>query len=208
MKRLNVFSRFMSEVTGRGQTLRNRAVNRMSQCVSPAALLPRAIMSAVILAVMLITTLGFTPQSHAQMPGDTLVIDQDAGTNSNGALFRVNPANGNRTLVSNFSNSAQGPLGFDPVGVALDSSGNILVIDNAGTSGRGALFGVNPSGGNRIVVRDFGDPSKGVPGEFPTGVSVFTVKCGGLNATRIGNSFDNTINGTAGPDVIHWAVMM
>ncbi|MFH0340715.1 MAG: hypothetical protein ACHBNF_01020, partial [Chromatiales bacterium] len=143
-----------------------------TQYVSLAALLPRAIVSVVILALMLIASIGFTPQAHAQvMPGDTLVIDSDAGTGGNGALFRVNPANGSRTVVSDFGNSAQGPLGRQPYGVALDSSGNILVVDlGAGTGSDGALFRVNPATGNRTLVSDFGDTNQG-----PLGVNLLGV---------------------------------
>jgi Ca2+-binding RTX toxin-like protein len=136
--------------------------------------------------------------------GRILVIDQSAGTNFQGALFRVNPANGNRIVISDFGNNAQGPLGSNPTGVALGASGRILVIDReAGTNFSGALFGVNPSSGNRVLISDFGDSSKGILGLEPSGVIAFTVKCGGLHATKIGNAFDNTIIGTAGRDIIH-----
>jgi Ca2+-binding RTX toxin-like protein len=88
--------------------------------------------------------------------------------------------------------------------VALGASGRILVIDpNAGTNFAGALFGVNPSDGHRIVLSDFGDAAQGLLGVEPVGVSVYTVKCGGLHATKIGNAFDNTLIGTAGRDIIH-----
>jgi Ca2+-binding RTX toxin-like protein len=80
----------------------------------------------------------------------------------------------------------------------------ILVVDpNAGPIFAGALFRVNPSNGSRVLISSFDDPSQGLRGSDPQGVSVYTVKCGGLNATRIGNSFDNTINGTSGRDIIH-----
>ena len=150
-------------------------------------------------------TLGNNPTGVALgSSGTILVIDQTAGTSFSGALFGVNPSNGNRTMISDFGNSAQGPLGLNPTGVALHFSGMILVIDaNTGSNFSGVLFGVDPSGGNRILISDFGDPSKGLAGVDPSGVSVFTVKCGGLDATRIGNSFDNTINGTSGRDIIN-----
>jgi len=61
--------------------------------------------------------------------------------------------------------------GVDPVGVAVESSGNILVIDpEAGTGGMGVLFRVSPTTGARTVLSDFwsGD-NKGV---YPSGVAV------------------------------------
>ncbi|MGH8476923.1 MAG: hypothetical protein ACRER2_14340, partial [Methylococcales bacterium] len=45
--------------------------------------------------------------------GALLVVDFDAGTGLNGALFRVDPAGGNRTLLSDFGDAGQGPLGVD-----------------------------------------------------------------------------------------------
>ena len=108
--------------------------------------------------------------------GNILVTDLDAGTNFHGALFRVNPANGNRTLVSDFGNSAQGTLGTlqgNPHGVALDVYGRILIIDGGfGTNGRGALFRVNPTSGYRTVVSDFGNSAQGTLGLDPVGVAL------------------------------------
>jgi streptogramin lyase len=101
--------------------------------------------------------------------GNILVIDGDAGTGSLGALFRVNPISGERTLLSDFG---VGPnQGFDPVGVAVEASGNILVIDqNAGTGSLGALFRVNPISGERTLLSDFGvGPNQGFN---PVGVAV------------------------------------
>ncbi len=131
----------------------------------------------MILALMLITTVGFTSQAHAQViPGDTLVIDFEAGTGGRGALFRVSPANGSRAILSDFGNSAQGTLGDDPFGVALDASGNILVTDlDAGTNLHGALFRVNPATGNRTLLSDFGNSAQGTLGTSqgnPRGVAV------------------------------------
>ena len=71
--------------------------------------------------------------------GTLLVVDNDAGTNTQGALFRVDPVTGARSLLSDFG---VGPnQGDDPRGVAVEASGAILVIDrSAGTGARGALF--------------------------------------------------------------------
>jgi hypothetical protein len=64
---------------------------------------------------------GLLPAAWAQLnPGDILVSDQtDGGTGSAGALFRVDPAAGSRTLLSDFGNAAQGPTGVNPRGVAV-----------------------------------------------------------------------------------------
>jgi hypothetical protein len=102
-----------------------------------------------------------------------LVIDQNAGTNGRGALYRVDPATRNRDLISDFGNAEQGPLGRDPMGVAVDASGTILVIDDsAGTVARGALFRVDPAHGTRMLLHDFGDAEKGPLGSNPTGIAV------------------------------------
>lgn len=106
--------------------------------------------------------------------GNIWVIDREMGTNHSGMLFTVNPTTGARTVVSDFGDPAQGELGVDPSGVAIDGSGsNILVIDpDSGTSGGGMLFIVNPTSGARTVVSDFGNPAQGVLGETPAKVAV------------------------------------
>ena len=62
-----------------------------------------------------------------------LVVDCDAGTNDRGALFRINPTTGQRTPIHDFGNPGQAsqgtPLGSCPVGVAVEATGHILVVD-------------------------------------------------------------------------------
>ena len=118
------------------------------------------------------TPVSFSWTSSPVSEGDILVIDGSAGTSSLGALFSVDPS-GNRTIISDFGNAAQGALGFGPTGVAIDTSGQILVIDgSAGTSSLGALFSVDPSG-NRTIISDFGNAAQGALGSFPSGVVIF-----------------------------------
>jgi Ca2+-binding RTX toxin-like protein len=149
--------------------------------------------------------LGINPTGIALgAAGMILVIDQNAGAQNVGALFRVNAVTGRRSIISDFGNPAQGPLGRNPMGVALGAAGMILVIDRqAGAQNAGALFRVNPSSGHRVVLSDFGEAAQGLRGIEPAGVRVYTVQCGGQPATHIGNAFANTIIGTAGRDVIH-----
>lgn len=105
--------------------------------------------------------------------GDVLVTDLDAGTDSRGALFRVNPTTGARTLMSDFGDSAQGPLGEDPVNLAQGAAGEILIVDlDAGTGLNGALFSVNPANGIRTLVSDFSDSAQGPLGQIPLGVTL------------------------------------
>jgi hypothetical protein len=115
---------------------------------------------------------GSDPMSVALgTAGDILVVDEDGAICGNGALFKVNPINGARTLVSNFCSAAQGPTGENPHGVALEASGDILVTDrSAGTGVSGALFRVNPITGARTLLSDFGDMTQGPVGRTPTGV--------------------------------------
>jgi uncharacterized repeat protein (TIGR01451 family) len=51
--------------------------------------------------------------------GTILVTDQDAGTGAGGALFQVDPTTGIRTILSDFGNSTQGPVGVTTDGVAV-----------------------------------------------------------------------------------------
>ena len=50
--------------------------------------------------------------------GTVLVTAYRAGTDSKGALFRVDRLSGQRTLLSDFGDAGQGVLGEDPSGVA------------------------------------------------------------------------------------------
>ena len=124
----------------------------------------------VIASILVLGSLGLSQESYSQLsPGDLLVVDPSAGTDSRGLLFRVNPETGNREIITDFGNLAQGPLGDFPLGVIFDStSGNIFVVDaGGGTDFRGVLFRVNPETGNREIITDFGNLAQGPLGGFP-----------------------------------------
>ena len=95
-------------------------------------------------------------ETHA---GDILVTDQAGGTNGAGALFLVNPKTGQRTVLSDFGNPAQGSLGTGGLsGVAVGDAGRIFVTDLfAGDPpfDGGALFEVDPHTGNRTLLSNF-----------------------------------------------------
>lgn len=116
--------------------------------------------------------------------GNLLAVDQSAGTSQQGALFIVDQSSGNRTLFSDFGNSAQGPTGVDPNGVGwmpagllglLGSNGPVVTDGSAGTNGQGALFKVDPTTGNRTLFSDFGNSAQGDLGLDPSGVLVVSV---------------------------------
>jgi len=125
--------------------------------------------------------LGVNPGGVASgAAGVILVTDTEAGTDNKGALFAVDPATGERTVLSDFGSALKGTLGVDPFHIALAASGEILVIDDdAGTDlddghigGNGALFVVNRTNGNRTLVSDFGDAKQGTVGVEPSGVAI------------------------------------
>jgi Ca2+-binding RTX toxin-like protein len=160
-----------------------------------------------------------------------LVVDESLGASSAGGLFRVNPSTGARTLVSNFGDAAQGPLGENPFGLAIDASGSVLVVDlDAGTGDRGVLFNVNSATGVRTFISGFGNAGQGPLGMNPIGIAVVpelppepppppppapdTSTCNGQSATTgcevngvagqscLGTPGDDVIVGTTIPDII------
>ena len=105
--------------------------------------------------------------------GNILVVDFNAGTNKRGILFRVNPGNGSRTVVSDFGSFTFGPLGVFTLDVAVEANGNILVVDaEAGTNSSGLLFRLDRTTGVRTPLSDFGAGSQGSLGGEPTSVAV------------------------------------
>ncbi len=148
--------------------------------------------------------LGVNPFGLAlEAAGTALVIDFSAGTGANGALFRVDPISGNRSLASDFGNATQGPLGVEPIGLALEAAGTVLVIDfNAGTGNAGALFRVDRLSGLRVQVSDFGNAGQGTLGADPDGVAVVVPNCHGRVPSLVGDNGNNVLIGSPGADVI------
>jgi hypothetical protein len=118
---------------------------------------------------------GITPTGVAVAPtGEIWVVDYNGGASGLGGLFKVDYITGERTLVSDFRDSSQGALGVRPMPVAVDKTGQILVMDveSGMTSWAGRLFQVNPVTGYRKVLSDFGNPNKGPTASVPRGVAV------------------------------------
>ncbi|MEM7009753.1 MAG: hypothetical protein AAF462_11530, partial [Thermodesulfobacteriota bacterium] len=130
----------------------------------------KSALTIFILPAFLLLCLGTL--AHAQSPNDgqAVVVDISAGTDFDGALFIVELSNGQRELVSDFGDPAQGPLGDGPVDLALSQNlQNAYVTD---TSGQGLLFHVNLMSGDRTIISDFADPAQGPLGERPSGIAL------------------------------------
>ena len=105
--------------------------------------------------------LGLNPTDVVMEPGGQLLVTDSAArfvVNQNvaGVLFRVDPFTGARTVVSDFTNPAQGPIGARPFGVAV-AGGSALVTDPF----LGLLFQVDLATGTRTVLNNFRDPAQG-----------------------------------------------
>src|SRR5262249_2388462 len=87
--------------------------------------------------------------------GNLVVADSDAfplsGCNTGcGAVIRVDPVTGAQTVVSS------GGFFVNPVGIALEADGNILVGDPDALGGGGAIIRVNPATGAQTVISSGG----------------------------------------------------
>ena len=113
--------------------------------------------------------LGLNMRDVAVAPdGRILVTDPFVGTSGLGALFAVDAGSGDRTLLSDFGDPAQGPLGGFPIGLAVGSAGAALVVDSQAN----ALFEVALDTGQRTVRSDFSDSAQGPLGQSPVRVAV------------------------------------
>lgn len=117
------------------------------------------------------------PQLLGLIPGAVLVTDGSGGTDERGALYAVDPSTGQRTVLSDFGDATQGPLGLFPQAVlavppGLLSWSGVLVCDPyAGTNGQGALFSVDANGHRQTVI-DFGDTG-GYQGTYPDSMALY-----------------------------------
>jgi Ca2+-binding RTX toxin-like protein len=117
---------------------------------------------------------GRNPNGLAIDSSGSLIATTDKFTGTvRELLIRIDPLTGTRTIISDFTDMSQGPLGSSSDrSVAVESSGNHIVLDERsgtpqGTTfpmGTGQLFRVDPLTGNRIVLSDFDDGSQGQRG--------------------------------------------
>lgn len=101
-----------------------------------------------------------------------------------GDVYRVDPVTGDRSLLSDFSNPAQGATDLVPsTGIAIEKCGRILVNSRASASApgpRNLLLRIDPATGHRTVLSDFDNANQGPLGWRLSGVAVETSKAGGI----------------------------
>jgi sugar lactone lactonase YvrE len=83
--------------------------------------------------------------------GWIVVADPAAFPDHLGGVIRVNPRNGNQTVVS------RGGMFRNPRGLTVAPNGSILVADENAFGGRGGVIRVNPSTGKQTEVSSGGD---------------------------------------------------
>jgi len=103
--------------------------------------------------------------------GNDVIYVTKVEADPNSGLFSVDPNTGNRTLLSDWTDNNQGPLGVFPADVLVDGSDIYVIDEQAGTDGRGALFKLDLSG-NRTILSDFGNPGQGPLGGSPIGIGL------------------------------------
>jgi hypothetical protein len=90
-----------------------------------------------------------------------------------GELLSVDPVTGNRTLVSGAPRGT-GPTFVAPVSMVSDAAGSLVVLDRdhvaAPGKGLGGLIRVDLTNGNRTVLSDDANPSKGQQFDSPSDV--------------------------------------
>ncbi|MEM9555406.1 MAG: hypothetical protein AAGC60_14215 [Acidobacteriota bacterium] len=129
----------------------------------PAPALPAVLALAMVL--------GLGPAASGDpAAAQVYVADAGGGTDDRGQVLAVDPATGQRILISDLGDPSQGPVALNPRGAVFEAGGTILVA--APLIDEGKLLRVNPSSGARTLVSDFGDPGQGPTGGVPVGVLV------------------------------------
>jgi len=135
--------------------------------------------------------LGEDPRDLVMEPdGNICVIDSDVGIDEIGLLFRIDVTNGTRTVISDFGDPAQGPLGDFPQGIGLFTNGDLYATDSDAPNGNGGLFRVDKITGFRTLVTDLSDIAQGPTGDSARDVAegpggtIFLVTSSGGTANR------------------------
>ena len=91
--------------------------------------------------------LAASKQFALEADGNLLVVVGSVSQGGDGRIFRIDPTNGDRTVVSG-PEMGEGPRLMDPEGIVLNSLSTIFVTD----IGQAAVIQIDPISGNRTVI--------------------------------------------------------
>lgn len=118
-------------------------------------------------------TFGLSMQRSERGDAPILVPVTDINSGSPlSVLFAIDPRTGQRTVLSDFNNPAQGMKAMSTFAVAVENDGAILVAAENVLTAKPLLFRIDPKTGNRTVLSDGDNPSQGVKAEIFTAVRV------------------------------------
>ena len=111
-----------------------------------------------------VVDLAVTTGLVIETSGQILVASGNSLAAPRNLLLRIDPKTGQRTVLSDFDNPAQGHVGVTLQGVAVEQSGKIIVgamsdpfVDTF------SLFRVKPKTGRRTLLSDSNNPAQGPP---------------------------------------------
>ena len=113
-----------------------------------------------------------SPDGIAFEADGNLIVSDYATDGGDGAVFRVNPTTGERTVLS--SNTAQ-PTDDEfatAEGVAIAPDRTIYVADSDAYDGDGGVFRVNPDTGQRTMISNNDSPTVGTVSDYQTPVAI------------------------------------
>ncbi|MDQ4040970.1 MAG: hypothetical protein M3141_04400, partial [Actinomycetota bacterium] len=148
--------------------------------------------------------IAFVDPIDVAVEPDGNIVVADLSALNGGALIRVNPTTGVRSLISDNLNPPGNPQFVNPFGLAIESTGQILVADSdSGPLIHGVLMRVDPAGGGRTTLAD--DTTLGA-GDYndPTGLPVDArgIYMSDINAFSGTNGGVFEVNATSGQTTV------
>ncbi len=92
------------------------------------------------------------PTSIAVEANGNILIADPSAFGGSGGVIRVNPSTGARTTVSRNSSPSGSTAFDDPIDLAIEPGGGIIVADHSAFGGHGGVIRVNPTTGARTTV--------------------------------------------------------
>jgi sugar lactone lactonase YvrE len=120
-------------------------------------------------------------------PGGTIYLADSNARDGGGGVFRVDPASGERTMITNNDSPGVGdvPDFENPSAVAVDGNGDLLVADRQDEGDFvGAVIRVDPMTGERSLVSATGNPAQDFHEDLVNPAGIAVVPDDGIVVTR------------------------